>query len=71
MTCLIVSIVLSLVFWLMNRQLAGFSLSFQKSARRQGRDADRAPFRQHAAIVGDERNVYRCAQRGEFSIVGV
>ena len=49
----------------------GFSLLFQKSARRQGLDADRASFRQHAAIVGDERSVYRCAQRCEFSIVGV
>jgi hypothetical protein len=34
--------VLSLVLRLMNRELAGFSLSLQKSARRQGLDADRA-----------------------------
>src|SRR5271156_2238188 len=48
-----------------------FRLSCQKITRRNNLDADPASLRQHELIAGRQRYVRRCAQRREFSVVGV
>src|SRR4051794_35845117 len=48
-----------------------FSLSCQNITRRDNLDADPASLRQHESVAGHQRHVRRCAQRREFSIIGV
>src|SRR5580704_6676015 len=47
------------------------SLSCQKITRRDNLDADLVPLRQHELVTGHRRRLGRCAQRREFSIVGI